>query len=222
MVNRYTSNAPRATSSNPQNQTTAMRVVARPSPPTQGDNLSGRRPSERPQENCGGSTGAGRSLEDVECCCCHKRGHYANQCPDRMMQRMYASRPIVDDRPESSEVKESTSNPLEEEEPVGMRAMSPIDKVLENEELTEWLELEEWQEDINDDEEVVDFHHMYILDDMDSEDGPIDSVSRSPYPVYFGGLAIPCDEREEHTERICALNVSVAPQDHPKLPKEDT
>ena len=63
---------------------------------------------------------------------------------------MYASHPIVDDWPESSEVKESTSNPPEEEEPVGMRAMSPVDKVLKNEELTKWLELKEWQEDIND------------------------------------------------------------------------
>ena len=46
VVNRNTSNAPHATSLNPQNQTTAMRVVAWPSPPTQGNNQSGRRPSE--------------------------------------------------------------------------------------------------------------------------------------------------------------------------------
>ena len=158
----------------------------------------------------------------MECHTCHKKGHYANQCPTRTTQRMYASRPIVDDRPRSPQVKDSTSSPPESEEPVGMRAMSPIDEVLDNEELTKWLELEEWQEDVNDDNEVVDFHRLYIPDDTGSQEGPIDSISRSLSPVYFGGLTIPCEDRDEVTEHVYALNEATAPQDPPKLPKEDT
>ena len=115
VVNRYTSSAPNTIPSS--NRTTTPPVVTRLSPPTQGNHPSGRRSTKRPQEYCGGSTNNSRLLEDIECRICHKKGHYVNQCPDKTSQRMYASRPIVDDSHESSGDKETPSNPTGQEEP---------------------------------------------------------------------------------------------------------
>ena len=136
---------------------------------------------------------------------------------------MYASRPIVDDSNESSGDKEIPNSSTKQEEPVGIRVMSPINEDLNGEDLVEWLELEEWNDNLDNDEEVVEFHQLYIPED--SPDPPIESANstpRSPSPIYIGALTVSDDSEKEQTEQLHVLNEDISPRDRPKLPKEDT
>ena len=154
------------------------------------------------------NTPAGRGSAEwnsIRCYKCGKGGHYANECPDHggpkpPGQQLYATRVIVNDN--DGQVAHSNEQPQEyEEHAVQLRAMSPVDAYEGDDELVDYVELEESEEDpleedpiIEEDEEdpTVLMNNLQLQEDFEDEvfDTPVVArvVSRTPSPVFMGTM----------------------------------